>query len=54
MTAQLRAEGMLINHKKVMLLMREQWLTVRPRRRFVATTAATMGRSSRTSPRTKC
>ena len=38
MTAQLHAEGMLINHKKVMRLMREHGLTVRPRRRFVATT----------------
>jgi putative transposase len=37
-TAQLHAEGMLVNHKKVMRLMREHGLTVRPRRRFVATT----------------
>ena len=29
---------MLVNHKKVMRLMREHGLTVRPRRRFVATT----------------
>ena len=36
--AELRAEGMLVNHKKVMRLMREHGLTVRPRRRFVATT----------------
>jgi putative transposase len=37
-TAQLDAEGILVNHKKVMRLMREHGLTVRPRRRFVATT----------------
>ena len=37
-TAQLHAEGILANHKKVMRLMREQGLSVRPRRRFVATT----------------
>ena len=37
-TAQLHAEGCLVNHKKVMRLMREHGLTVRPRRRFVATT----------------
>jgi len=37
-TAQLHAEGMLVNHKKVMRLMREHGLSVRPRRRFVATT----------------
>ena len=30
--------GCLVNHKKVMRLMREHALTVRPRRRFVATT----------------
>ncbi len=29
---------MIVNHKKVMRIMREQGLTVRPRRRFVATT----------------
>ena len=52
-TAQLHAEGILVNHKKVMRLMREHGLTVRPRRRFVATPTATMmGRSSRTLPRT--
>ena len=38
MTAQLHAEGILVNHKKVMRLMREHGLSVRPRRRFVATT----------------
>ena len=37
-TAQLHAEGMIVNHKKVMWLMRENGLSVRPRRRFVATT----------------
>ena len=37
-TAQLHAEGTLANHKKVMRLMREHGLTVRPRKRFVATT----------------
>ena len=37
-TAQLRAEGTLVNHKKVMRLMQEHGLTVRPRRRFVVTT----------------
>jgi putative transposase len=37
-TAQLDAEGILVNHKKVMRLMREHGLTVRLRRRFVATT----------------
>src|SRR6478752_6482203 len=31
-------EGTLVNHKKVMRLMRERGLSVRPRRRFVATT----------------
>ena len=38
MTAELHAAGHLVNHKKVMRLMREHGLTVRPRRRFVATT----------------
>ena len=37
-TAQLHAEGIFANHKKVMRLMREHELSVRPRRRFVATT----------------
>ena len=37
-TAELHAAGCLVNHKKVMRLMREHGLTVRPRRRFVATT----------------
>ena len=52
-TAQLDAEGILVNHKKVMRLMREHGLTVRPRRRlWPPPTATTMGRSSRTLPRT--
>jgi putative transposase len=37
-TAELGATGHLVNHKKVMRLMQEHGLTVRPRRRFVATT----------------
>lgn len=37
-TAKLHATGSRINHKKVMRLMREHGLTVRPRRRFVVTT----------------
>jgi len=37
-TAELHTTGCLVNHKKVMRLMREHGLTVRPRRRFVATT----------------
>lgn len=37
-TAELHAEGRLVNHKKVMRLMKEHGLTARPRRRFVATT----------------
>jgi putative transposase len=37
-TAELQAEGRIVNHKKVMRLMKENGLTVRPRRRFVATT----------------
>ena len=37
-TAELHATGHVVNHKKVMRLMREQGLTVRLRRRFVATT----------------
>lgn len=39
-TAELHATGHLVNRKKVMRLMQEQGLTVRPRRRFVATTAS--------------
>lgn len=37
-TQQLRAEGVLINHKKVARVMRENGLQVRPLRRFVRTT----------------
>ena len=37
-TAELHAEGRLVNHKKVMHLMKENGLSVRPRRRFVVTT----------------
>ena len=37
-TAELRATGCRVNHKKIMRLMRENGLSVRPRRRFVATT----------------
>ena len=38
MTAQLRHDGLTVNHKKVMRLMNENGLTVRSRRRYVATT----------------
>jgi putative transposase len=37
-TAQLRAEGLLINRKRVARLMRQHGMQVQPRRRFVATT----------------
>ncbi len=37
-TAQLRAEGERVNHKRVARIMREQDLCVRPKRRFVVTT----------------
>ena len=37
-TAQLRAEGLTVNHKAVARAMREQGLQVRPLRRFVLTT----------------
>jgi putative transposase len=37
-TAELHDEGRLINHKKVMRLMKETGLAVRPRRRFMVTT----------------
>jgi len=37
-TAELHGEGCLVNHKKVMRLMKENGLTVWPRRRFIATT----------------
>jgi putative transposase len=48
-TAQLKAEGERVNHKRVSRIMREQDLRVRPKRRFVVTTT---GRSSPISPRT--
>jgi putative transposase len=37
-TAELQGEGRVVNHKKVMRLMEENRLTVRPRRRFIAMT----------------
>ena len=37
-TAQLRDEGIVVNHRQVMRLMKEHGLSVLPRRRFVATT----------------
>ena len=37
-TAQLKAEGERVNHKRMARIMREQDLRVRPRRRFVVTT----------------
>jgi putative transposase len=37
-TAQLHSEGLMVNHKKIMRLMKENGLSVRPRRRFVVTT----------------
>jgi putative transposase len=37
-TAQLHNEGLIVNHKKVMRLMKENGLSVRPRRRFAVTT----------------
>ena len=39
-TAQLHRDGLAVNHKRAMRIMREQGLTVRPRRRFVATTSS--------------
>jgi len=37
-TAELHCEGRIVNHKKVMRLMKENGLSVRPRPRFIATT----------------
>jgi len=37
-TAELHGEGRIVNHKKVMRLMKENGLSVQPRRRFIATT----------------
>ncbi len=42
-TAQLKAEGERVNHKRVSRIMREQALCVRPRRRFVVTTDSRHG-----------
>ena len=42
-TAELHATSCLVNHKKVMRLMQENGLSVRPRRRFVATTDSDHG-----------
>ncbi len=42
-TAQLRRDGVVVNHKRAMRIMREQGLSVRPRRRFVATTDSNHG-----------
>jgi putative transposase len=42
-TAQLRRDGLVVNHKRAMRIMREQGLSVRPRRRFVATTDSNHG-----------
>lgn len=38
MTADLHGEGRIINHKKVLRIMKENGLSVRSRRRFAATT----------------
>ena len=38
MAAALRAGGTVVNHKRLLRLMRESGLTVRPRRRYVRTT----------------
>lgn len=40
-TAQLRRDGLVVNHKRAMRIMREEGRSVRPRRRFVATTDST-------------
>src|SRR5205085_11817636 len=37
-TAQLHLDGVIANHKRVMRIMLQQGLSVRPKRRFVATT----------------
>jgi putative transposase len=42
-TLQLRRNGVTVNHKKAMKLMREQGLSVRPRRRYVKTTDSDHG-----------
>ena len=48
-TSQLRAEGMLVNHKAVARLMRQNGLQVRPLRKFVRTTV-TATATVRSSP----
>lgn len=42
-TLQLRRNGVTVNHKKAMKIMREQGLSVRPRRRYVRTTDSDHG-----------
>ena len=42
-TAQLKAEGKRVNHKRVARIMHEQGLRVRPKRRFVVTTDSDHG-----------
>ncbi|MBO6720027.1 MAG: IS3 family transposase [Rhizobiaceae bacterium] len=42
-TAQLRRDGFVVNHKKTMRIMREQGLSVRPKRRYVRTTDSDHG-----------
>lgn len=42
-TAQLRADGVLVNHKRVARLMRLHGMRVRPRRRYVTTTDSNHG-----------
>ena len=42
-TLQLRRNGVTVNHKKAMKLMREQGLSVRPRRRYMKTTDSDHG-----------
>jgi len=42
-TAQLRREGLLVNHKKTMRIMAEQGLSVRPKRRYRITTDSAHG-----------
>lgn len=43
MTAQLQREGIKVNHKRVLRLMREHGLLVKPRRRYTATTDSAHG-----------
>ena len=54
-TAELHGEGRIVNHKKVMRLMKENGLSCgRAGDSLQRPTAITTGRSSRTSPRTLC